>query len=160
MLFLYVSCIVVKQVKSIHPRPPAAGGTSPSPFAIVPSPTSLSVATCAEPESRVPLDKILTKRCADYTHVIFIGANELSRVVQAITRYTLGGEGYVDPVDFNLVFDINADTGLPEPTFTPMIEVGSMPQQYFRLCPGDIGVFSRLLCRPLLLPLTLCQRTR
>lgn len=67
--------------------------------------------------------------CTDYTHVIFIGTNELSRVIEAITRYTLGGEGYVDPVDFFDVFELDADTGLPSPTFEPMIQVRWTPLQ-------------------------------
>lgn len=49
-------------------------------------------------------------RRVDYTHVIFIGTNELNRVVQAITRYALGaaivGPGYQDPVDFDRVFEV------------------------------------------------------
>ncbi|CAM9756137.1 unnamed protein product [Scytosiphon promiscuus] len=64
-----------------------------------------------------------THETLDYTHVIFIGTNELSRVVQAITRYSLGGEGYVDPVAFGNVFELDAETGLPVPTFEPMIEL-------------------------------------
>lgn len=47
---------------------------------------------------------------ADYTHVIFIGTNELSRVVQALSRYALGaalvGPNYQDPVDFDRVFEV------------------------------------------------------
>ena len=67
----------------------------------------------------------------DYTHVVFIGSNELIRVAQAFGRYSIGGEGYVDPVAFDKVFEVNATTGfpvfdesgLPVLTFTPMVEV-------------------------------------
>lgn len=70
-------------------------------------------------------------RSADYTHVVMIGTNEITRVVDAITRYSLGGVGYQDPVDFDKVFEVDPATGfpvldedgLPVPTFAPMIEV-------------------------------------
>lgn len=46
----------------------------------------------------------------DYTHVIWIGTNELNRVVQAITRYSIAAAlsltTYQDPVDFELVFEV------------------------------------------------------
>lgn len=49
-------------------------------------------------------------RHADYTHVIFIGTNELTRVIQAITRYSIGaqiiGPTYQDPVAFDRVFEV------------------------------------------------------
>lgn len=68
---------------------------------------------------------------ADYTHVIFIGINELIMAAAAVTRYSIGGDGYQDPVAFDKVFEVNVTTGLPVfdenglpvPTFTPMIEV-------------------------------------
>ena len=70
-------------------------------------------------------------RFADYTHVIYIGSNELGAAVRAITRYSIGGAGYQDPVAFDKVFEVDAETGfpvvdddgLPVPTFQPMIEV-------------------------------------
>lgn len=53
---------------------------------------------------------------ADYTHVIFIGTNELNRVVQAITRYALGatlvGPTYQDPVAFDRVFEVHTIRGV------------------------------------------------
>lgn len=50
---------------------------------------------------------------------------------QTIERYSLGGAGYQDPVDFDMVFEVDAASGfpvlddnrLPVPTFAPMIEV-------------------------------------
>lgn len=69
--------------------------------------------------------------CPDYTHVIALGTNDLVHAGQAISRYSLGGVGYQDPVDFHMVFEVDAasgfpvldDNGLPVPTFAPMIEV-------------------------------------
>lgn len=43
-----------------------------------------------------------------------------------MSRYGLGGDGYQDPVPFDLVFQIDNTTGLPAATFEPMIEVGSI----------------------------------
>lgn len=58
----------------------------------------------------------ISLRRADYTHVIFIGTNELNRVIQAITRYTIGaaliGPTYQDPVDFDRVFEVGV-VGIP-----------------------------------------------
>ncbi|CAM9275156.1 unnamed protein product [Laminaria digitata] len=55
----------------------------------------------------------------DYTHIVFIGANEPSRLLQAVLRYTLGGVGYVDPVAFENVFELKGQT--PSLTFGPMV---------------------------------------
>ena len=57
----------------------------------------------------------------DYTHIIIIGSNELRRLFSAFSRYTLGGEGYVDPVAFENVFEV--EDGVPSLTFEPMITV-------------------------------------
>ncbi|CAN0082397.1 unnamed protein product [Ectocarpus sp. 6 AP-2014] len=94
-----------------------------------------------------------TDETLDYTHVIFIGTNELNRVVEAITRYSIGGEGYEDPVAFDKVFEVNATTGfpvldesgLPVPTFAPMIEevLGAWDEGIGRLI--DAGVTGRIL---------------
>ncbi len=54
-------------------------------------------------------------------------------MVDAITRYSLGGAGYQDPVDFDKVFEVDPvtgipvldDDGLPVPTFQPMVEVNA-----------------------------------
>ena len=59
--------------------------------------------------------------CTDYTHVIAIGNNEPNRVLAAFNRYGLGGDGYVDPVAFENVFEIV--DGVPSLTFEPMIRV-------------------------------------
>ncbi|CAN0244602.1 unnamed protein product [Scytosiphon promiscuus] len=64
-----------------------------------------------------------TTETLDYTHVIFIGSNDPGGAADAITRYSLGGEGYVDPVDFDNVFELDAETGLPVATFEPVIEL-------------------------------------
>lgn len=58
---------------------------------------------------------------ADYTHVIALGSNEPNRVLDAVTRYSIGGAGYVDPVAFENVFEIV--NGVPSLTFEPMIRV-------------------------------------
>ncbi|CAM9982631.1 unnamed protein product, partial [Ectocarpus fasciculatus] len=89
----------------------------------------------------------------DYTHVVFIGSNELIRVAQAFGRYSIGGEGYVDPVAFDKVFEVNATTGfpvfdesgLPVLTFTPMVEevLGAWDEGIARLI--DAGVTGRIL---------------
>lgn len=68
---------------------------------------------------------------SDYTHIISLGTNDLFQAAEAITRYAIGGGGYVDPVDFELLFQINNvtgfpvldDTGLPVPNFEPVVEV-------------------------------------
>lgn len=57
----------------------------------------------------------------DYTHVIFIGANEPTRMLSALARYNAGGAGYVDPVAFDDVFEFV--DGVPSVTFVPMITV-------------------------------------
>ncbi|CAB1116699.1 unnamed protein product [Ectocarpus sp. CCAP 1310/34] len=74
--------------------------------------------------------KLLFTLAVDYTHVAFIGANEMNRVIEAITRYSTGGQSYQDPVAFEKVFEVDATTGfpvlhessLPVPTFAPIIE--------------------------------------
>ena len=60
--------------------------------------------------------------CTDYTHVIVIGANDLAELFQAFGRYTLGGDGYVDPVAFEDVFDVI--DGVPTLSFAPVKKVG------------------------------------
>eukprot|EP00904_Undaria_pinnatifida_P002392 jgi/Undpi1/12153/HiC_scaffold_5.g01829.m1 len=60
-----------------------------------------------------------TDETLDYTHVIVIGNNEPGRVLAALNRYGLGGDGYVDPVAFENVFEIV--DGVPSLTFEPMI---------------------------------------
>lgn len=72
---------------------------------------------------------------AGYTHVISLGINDLFVAAEAIERYAIGGAGYQDPVDFELVFKlvfktdlvtgfpVLDDTGLPVPTFEPAVEV-------------------------------------
>ncbi|CAM9737497.1 unnamed protein product [Ectocarpus sp. 4 AP-2014] len=94
-----------------------------------------------------------TSDTLDYTHVIFIGINELIMAAAAVTRYSIGGEGYQDPVAFDKVFEVNATTGLPVfdenglpiPTFTPMIEevLGAWDEGIARLI--DAGVTGRIL---------------
>ncbi|CAM9813602.1 unnamed protein product [Ectocarpus sp. 4 AP-2014] len=94
-----------------------------------------------------------TGETLDYTHVVFIGANELNRVVEAITRYSTGGQGYQDPVAFEKVFEVDATTGfpvldesgLPVPTFAPMIEevLGAWDEGIGRLIGA--GVTGRIL---------------
>ena len=59
--------------------------------------------------------------CTGYTHVIAIGANDMNRVLAAVNRYGIGGDGYVDPVAFENVFEVV--DGVPSPTFEPMIRV-------------------------------------
>lgn len=60
---------------------------------------------------------------ADYTHVIMLGSNDVLRVTEAMTRYSIGGPKYSDPVDFFDVFEVDPVTGTPSPTFGPMIVV-------------------------------------
>ncbi|CBJ32467.1 expressed unknown protein [Ectocarpus siliculosus] len=94
-----------------------------------------------------------TNDTLDYTHVIFIGINELIMAAAAVTRYSIGGEGYQDPVAFDKVFEVNATTGLPVldenglpvPTFTPMIEevLGAWDEGIARLIGA--GVTGRIL---------------
>ncbi|CAM9491960.1 unnamed protein product [Ectocarpus sp. 12 AP-2014] len=94
-----------------------------------------------------------TSDTLDYTHVIFIGINEPIMAAAAVTRYSIGGEGYQDPVAFDKVFEVNATTGLPVfdenglpvPTFTPMIEemLGAWDEGIARLI--DAGVTGRIL---------------
>lgn len=50
-----------------------------------------------------------------------IGGNELGGLSSAVTRYTAGGAGYVDPVPFEDVFEIV--DGIPAITFAPMMRV-------------------------------------
>ncbi|CAM9971094.1 unnamed protein product [Scytosiphon promiscuus] len=92
-------------------------------------------------------DEVLahTTETLDYTHVIFIGANDLFRAVDAITRYSLGGEGYVDPVDFDNVFELDAETGLPVATFEPASElvIKAWDEEIGRLIAA--GVTGRIL---------------
>lgn len=72
--------------------------------------------------------------CSDYTHVIIIGGIELFRVLQAAARYALGGEGYVDPVAFENVFEVV--DGIPTPTFEPVVTVrGWFYRRALSLCP-------------------------
>lgn len=42
-------------------------------------------------------------------------------MLDAVTRYGMGGDGYVDPVAFESVFEIV--NGVPVLTFEPMIRV-------------------------------------
>lgn len=60
-------------------------------------------------------------RCSGYSHIIAIGGNEPSSLLDAVTRYTIGGAGYVDPVAFENVFEVV--DGVPTLTFEPMIRV-------------------------------------
>ena len=57
----------------------------------------------------------------DHTHIILIGSNEPFRLFDAFTRYSVGGDGYQDPVDFDMVF--KTVDGKPEITFEPMVRV-------------------------------------
>lgn len=59
--------------------------------------------------------------CPDYTHIIFVGANDLGNLALALSRYQIGGAGYVDPVAFENVFEVV--NGVPSPTFEPLIRV-------------------------------------
>lgn len=68
---------------------------------------------------------------ADFTHVISLGPNDLFQAFEAVARFALGGAGYQDPVDSELLFAIDPVTGLPVlddsgqpvPNFEPVIEV-------------------------------------
>eukprot|EP00752_Nemacystus_decipiens_P008408 g7518.t1 len=98
-----------------------------------------------------------TDETLGYTHVIFIGTNELNRVVQAVTRYSIAaqvvGPTYQDPVPFDRVFEVDAVTGLPVldddgnpvPTFEPMIKevIGAWNTGIARLL--EAGVTGRIL---------------
>lgn len=53
-----------------------------------------------------------------------IGSIEPTRVLEAYARYTAGGDGYVDPVAYENVFE-DVD-GVPTLTFAPMIRVRGM----------------------------------
>lgn len=58
---------------------------------------------------------------AGYTHAIALGANDLRRLGEAATRYSLGGDGYVDPVPFDKIFEIV--NGTAQISFVPVITV-------------------------------------
>lgn len=62
-------------------------------------------------------------RCRiDHTHIIAAGFNDIAGMLEAVSRYRMGGgAGYVDPVAFENVFDIVE--GVPQPTFEPVIRV-------------------------------------
>ena len=60
--------------------------------------------------------------CTDYTHVIIIGGNDLAELFWAFGRYILGGDGYVDPVAFEDVFEVI--DGVPTLSFAPVKKVG------------------------------------
>ena len=60
--------------------------------------------------------------CTDYTHVISIGANDFAELLWAFGRYIIGGDGYVDPVAFEDVFEVI--DGIPTLSFTPVKKVG------------------------------------
>ncbi|CAM9397410.1 unnamed protein product [Ectocarpus sp. 6 AP-2014] len=58
---------------------------------------------------------------ADYTHIIYIGNEDLNSHTAATVRYSIGGEGYVDPyVPFDLLFDV-ADDGTVTSTHVHII---------------------------------------
>lgn len=59
----------------------------------------------------------------DYTHIVLIGANDLSRALEAFLRYSAGGDGYVDPVAFEDVATVV--NGTLEFTFVPAITVSA-----------------------------------
>ncbi|CAN0355555.1 unnamed protein product, partial [Ectocarpus sp. 12 AP-2014] len=60
--------------------------------------------------------------CNDhYTHIIYIGNEDLNSHTAATVRYSIGGEGYVDPyVPFDLLFDV-ADDGTVTSTHVHII---------------------------------------
>lgn len=60
-----------------------------------------------------------TNKTLGYTHIISIGGNDFGNVGDAVTRYSLGGDGYVDPVPFEKVFEIV--NGTVQPTFVPFL---------------------------------------
>eukprot|EP00904_Undaria_pinnatifida_P002394 jgi/Undpi1/12155/HiC_scaffold_5.g01831.m1 len=84
-----------------------------------------------------------TDETLDYTHVIAIGNNEPNRVLAAFNRYGLGGDGYVDPVAFENVFEVV--DGVPSLTFEPMIRelVAAWQEGIERLL--ERGVTGRIL---------------
>lgn len=69
------------------------------------------------------LSSRLFLRCTDYTHIIAFGGNDLGAVGSAISRYSMGGVGYVDPVATENVFELVY--GTLQPTFSPLITVSS-----------------------------------
>lgn len=68
-----------------------------------------------------PRDTLKLLRCPDYTRFIVIGGNEPTEVFSAAGRYAIGGDGYVDPVAFENVFEVV--DGIPHITFEPVIRV-------------------------------------
>ena len=58
----------------------------------------------------------------DHTHIIALGINDLLLAGFTMSRYVLGGDGYDDPVPFDLVFQTD-DSGESVATFEPMIKV-------------------------------------
>ena len=58
----------------------------------------------------------------DYTHIINIGNNDIKELLWAFSRYTIGGDGYVDLVAFEDVFEVI--DGVLSLTFAPMMRVG------------------------------------
>lgn len=76
---------------------------------------------------------------ADYTHIIYIGNEDLNSHTAASVRYSIGGEGYVDPyVPFDLLFDV-ADDGTVTSTHVHIIAV-SVPTTGGVGFPGDAKV--------------------
>lgn len=57
----------------------------------------------------------------DHTHIIATGFNDIAGMLEAVSRYGMGGAGYVDPVAFENVFKMV--DGAPRPTFEPVIRV-------------------------------------
>ena len=57
----------------------------------------------------------------DHTHIIFTGSNDLSGFLQAASRYSIGEDGYVDPVAFDNVFEFV--NGFPSLTVWPVVRV-------------------------------------
>eukprot|EP00904_Undaria_pinnatifida_P002403 jgi/Undpi1/12163/HiC_scaffold_5.g01839.m1 len=94
-----------------------------------------------------------TDETLDYTHVIFIGANEPNRMLEAFARYAAGGAGYVDPVAFDDVFEIV--DGVPSITFVPVITeiVTAWQEGIVRLIQA--GVTGRILLTNLPTPIGL-----
>ena len=69
----------------------------------------------------------------DYAHIIALGINDLILARLAMSRYALGGSGYVDPVPYDLVFETD-DSGESVATFEPVIEVIFCIRWYCILC--------------------------
>ncbi|CAM9307731.1 unnamed protein product [Ectocarpus fasciculatus] len=57
---------------------------------------------------------------ADYTHVVYIGNEDINTHSAAVDRYAIGGEGYVDPVPFDQLYDVT-DDGTATLTYEPVI---------------------------------------